>query len=138
MKDEVTDSEIRNSVLYRIFSLTVGGGTFNPGEAPKYGCSVLPKSHNWIFSAPRVMQKLLLEEVAERRQRNHYVLLKLMRSTYSLTQNIIPHTTVYPHLVQVQVASGDKLLKQDVNEGPSNGKYASKFSIASMFDAIDT
>ena len=77
-------------------------------------------------------------EAAERRQRNRCVLLKLLRSTYFLIQNKIPHTTVYPHLVQLQVANGDQLLEQHINEGPSNAQYTSKFSVVSMLDAIDT
>ena len=40
----------------------------------------------------------------------------LLRSAYFLAKNRIPHTTVYPHLVNLQVANGDNLLEQHMAE----------------------
>ena len=54
------------------------------------------------------------QQATEHRQRNRDVLLKLLRSAYFLDKNRIPHTTVYPHLVNLQVANGDNLLEQHI------------------------
>ena len=59
-------------------------------------------------------------EAAERRQRNNDVLLKLLRSVYFLVKNRIPHTTTYTQLVELQVANGDQLLEQHINQHPLN------------------
>ena len=63
-------------------------------------------------------------EAQERRQKNRCILLKLLRSTYFLAKDRIPHMTTFPQLIQLQVANGDK--------------YTSAFSIAAMVEAIDT
>ena len=52
------------------------------------------------------------KEAADTVQRNRSILFKLMRSIYFLAKNRIPHTTVYPHLVALQVANGDELLEE--------------------------
>lgn len=46
--------------------------------------------------------------------------------------------TTFPHLIQLQVTNGDKVLEQHISESPSNAKYTSTFSIAGMIEAIDT
>ena len=78
------------------------------------------------------------QQTAERRQRNRDVLLKLLRSTHFLAKNRIPHTTVDPHLVNLQVANGDNLLQQHIKQNPSNAQYTSKFSVTMLIEAIDT
>ena len=45
---------------------------------------------------------------------------------------------MYPHLIELQVANGDKLLEQHINEQPLNAQYTSKFSATMMIEAIDT
>ena len=77
------------------------------------------------------------KEAAERRQRNRDVLLKLLRSTYFLVKNRIPHTTVYPQLIELQVANGDQILEQHINKNPLNAQYTSKFSTTMLIEAID-
>ena len=88
-----------------------------------------------VESGKSVLQR---EQAAERRQRNRDVLLKLLRSAYFLTKNRIPHTIVYPHLVNLQVANGDNLLEQHIKQNPSNAQYTSKFSVTMLIEAIDT
>ena len=78
------------------------------------------------------------QEVQERRQKNRCILLKLLRSTYFLVKDQIPHTTTFLQLIQLQVANGDKVLEQHINESLLNAKYTSTFSTASMIEAIDT
>ena len=77
------------------------------------------------------------QQAAERSQRNRDVLL-LLRSAYFLAKNRIPHTTVYPHLVNLQVANGDNLLEQYIKQNPSDAQYTSKFSVTMLIEAIDT
>ena len=77
------------------------------------------------------------QQAAECRQRNRDVLLKLLRSAYFLAKNRIPHTTVYPHLVNLQVANGDNL-EQHIKQNPSNAQCTSKFSMTMLIEAIDT
>ena len=77
-------------------------------------------------------------EAVEQRQRNRDVLLKLLRSVYFLVKNRIPHMTVYPNLIELHVANGDKLLQQHIKESPSNAQYTSKFSVTMLIEAIDT
>ena len=77
-------------------------------------------------------------EAQERRQKKRCILLKLLRSTYFLVKDRIPHMTTFPQLIQLQVANGDKAVEQHINESPSNAKYTSTFSIAVMIEAIDT
>ena len=78
------------------------------------------------------------QQAAECRQKNQDVLLKLLRSAYFLAKNRIPHTTVYPHLVNLQVANGDNLLEQHIKQNPSDAQYTSKFSVTLLIEAIDT
>ena len=47
------------------------------------------------------------KEAACRAERNRSIVLKLMRSIYFLAKNKIPHTTVYPNLIALQIANGD-------------------------------
>ena len=77
-------------------------------------------------------------EVQELRQKNHCILLKLLRLTYFLVKDRIPHMTTFPHSIQLQVTNGDKVLEQHISESPSNAKYISTFIIAGMIEAIDT
>ena len=77
-------------------------------------------------------------EATELRQRNREVLLKLLRSTYFLVKNRIPHTTIYPHMIELQVTNGDKVLQKHINQGPSNAQYTSSFSLRMFVQAIDT
>ena len=62
----------------------------------------------------------------------------LLRSAYFFAKNRIPHTTVYPHLVNLEVANGDNLLEQHIKQNPSNAQYSSKFSVTMLIEAIDT
>ena len=56
------------------------------------------------------------KEAACRAERNREILLKLLRSMYSLAKNKIAHTTVlYPDLIAPQVANGDELLKEHIS-----------------------
>ena len=64
-------------------------------------------------------------------------MLKLLRSTYFLVKNRIPHTTVYPQLIELQVPNGDQILEQHINMNPLNAKYTSKFSTTMLIEAID-
>ena len=66
------------------------------------------------------------------------MLLKLLRSAYFLAKNRIPHTTVYLHLVNLQVANGDNLLEQHIKQNPSNAQYTFKFCMTMLIEAIDT
>ena len=55
-----------------------------------------------------------------------------------MTKNRIPaHTTTFEGLVKLQIANGDEILKHQVEEGPSNALYTSKFSSQSLLVAID-
>ena len=78
------------------------------------------------------------KRTAERRQRNRGVLLKLLRSVYFLVKNRIPRTTTYTQLVELQVANGDQLLEQHINQHPLNAQYTSRFSATMLIEAIDT
>ena len=78
------------------------------------------------------------KEAEEKRTRNRSVLLKLLRSTYFLVKNHIPHTTTLSKLVQLQVVNGDELLKRHVEEGAANAQYTSSFSATAIIEAIDT
>ena len=59
------------------------------------------------------------KQAEEQRLKNHSILLKLLRSLYFLAKNRIPHTTTFEGLVQLQVANGDEILKQHIEQGPS-------------------
>ena len=65
-------------------------------------------------------------------------MLKLLRSIYFLAKNRLPLTTTFDELVQLQIANGDGLLQQHVEEGPQNAQYTSKFSAVVLLEAIDT
>ncbi|KAI6649994.1 52 kDa repressor of the inhibitor of the protein kinase-like [Oopsacas minuta] len=78
------------------------------------------------------------KEAACRAERNRSIVLKLMRSIYFLAKNKIPHTTVYPNLIALQVANGDALLEEHLTHGASNAQYTSKFSAVMLLDALDT
>ena len=78
------------------------------------------------------------KQAGAQRQMNLAVLLKLSRSIYFLTKSCIPHTTTFEDIIELQIANGDALLKQHVEQGPSNAQYASKFSSVSLIIAIDT
>uniref|UniRef100_A0A1X7VXB8 Uncharacterized protein n=1 Tax=Amphimedon queenslandica TaxID=400682 RepID=A0A1X7VXB8_AMPQE len=75
---------------------------------------------------------------AERPKNNREIILKLLRSIYFLDINWISHTTVYPSIIDLQVANGDKLLEKHIKEQPLNAKYTSKFSATMLFEAINT
>ena len=95
--------------------------------------------------AEQAKQKNVLEmqlssatkEAEEKRIKNRSVLLKLIRSTYFLVKNHIPHTTTLSKLVNLQIANGDELLKHHV-EGAANAQYTSSFSATKIIEAIDT
>ena len=78
------------------------------------------------------------KQAEAQRQMNRAVLLKLLRSIYFLTKSRIPHTTTFEDIIELQIANGDALLKQHVEQGPSNAQYTSKFSSVSLIEAIDT
>ena len=78
------------------------------------------------------------KQAEAQRQMNHAVMLKLLRSIYFLTKKRIPHTTTFENIIELQIANGDELLKQHVEQGPSNAQYTSKFLSVSLIEAIDT
>ena len=57
---------------------------------------------------------------------------------YFLTKKRIPHTTTFEDIIELQIANGDDLLKQHVEQGPSNAQYTSKFSSVSLIEVVDT
>lgn len=59
-------------------------------------------------------------ELAEKKERNRSVLQQLLISVYFLIKHRIPHTTVYPCLIELLVANGDKILEQHLNQCPRN------------------
>ena len=77
------------------------------------------------------------KEAEERRARNRAVLLKLLRSVYFLAKNRLPLTSTYSQLVELQVANGDALLQQHLDQGPRNAQYTSKFSAVMLLESID-
>ena len=58
-------------------------------------------------------------------------------SLFSLKTRI-PHTTVFPDLIELLVVNGDTLLEKHLQENPANAQYTSKFSTVSTIEAIDT
>ena len=78
------------------------------------------------------------KEAEEKRAKNRTIVLKLLRSIYFLDKNRLPLTTTFDQLVQLQIANGDGLLQQHVEEGPQNAQYTSKFSAVMLLEAIDT
>lgn len=60
------------------------------------------------------------QEAVKRKKKKRDTFLKLLRSTYFLVKNCIPHSTKYNEFVQLQVKNGDKLLEQNIVEGPLN------------------
>ena len=78
------------------------------------------------------------KEAEERRVKNRTILLKLLRSIYFLAKNCLPLTTTFDQLVQLQIANGDGVVQQHVEEGPQNAQYTSKFSAVMLLEAIDT
>ena len=69
---------------------------------------------------------------------NRAVLLKLLQSIYFLTKSRIPQPTTFEEIIEFQIANGDALLKQHVEQGPANDQYTSKFSSVSLIEAIET
>ena len=61
---------------------------------------------------------MLLNKLESKRKR---IVRLLMRSTYFLAKNHIPHSTTYKELIELQVLNGDELLEKHLSEGPSNG-----------------
>ena len=51
-------------------------------------------------------------ELADRKERNRLVLLQLLRAVYFLVKHRIPHTTIYPNLIELLLANEDKILGQ--------------------------
>ena len=78
------------------------------------------------------------KEAEEKKVRNRAIILKLLRSIYFLAKNRLPLTTTFDQVVQLQIANGDELLQQHVEEGPRNAQYTSKFSAVMLLEAIDT
>ena len=76
------------------------------------------------------------KKAARRAERNREILLKLLRSIYFLAKNKIAHTTVYPHLIALQVANGDGLLEEHVTKGASNAQYTSKYGAVMLLEAL--
>lgn len=77
------------------------------------------------------------KEAACRAERNREILLKLLRSIYFLAKNKIAHTTVYPDLLALQVANGDRLLEEHITQGASNAQYTLKFGAVMLLDVLD-
>lgn len=46
------------------------------------------------------------------------VLLRLLRAVYFLVKHRIPHTMVYPNLLELLVANGDEVLGEHIGELP--------------------
>ena len=64
--------------------------------------------------------------------------MRLLRSVYFLAKNRIPHTTVFPNLLDLQVENGDSLLEWHMKQSPKNAQYTSKFGVGMLLEAIDT
>jgi len=77
-------------------------------------------------------------ELAKKKQQNREILLKLFRSVYFMVKNRIPHCSVYPQLIELQIANGDKLLEHHIKENPANAQYTSKFSANMLLESLDT
>ena len=67
------------------------------------------------------------KEAEEKKVRNRAIILKLLRSIYLLAKNRLPLTTTFDQVVQLQIANGDELLQQHVEEGPRNAQYHQNF-----------
>lgn len=78
------------------------------------------------------------KELAMKKQQNREILMKLFRSVYFMIKNRIPHCSVYPHLIELQIANGDKLLEQHIKQSPANAQYTSKFSANMLLESLDT
>ena len=76
-------------------------------------------------------------ELADRKERNRLVLVRLLRAVYFLVKHRIPHTTVFPDLLEFLVENGDGVLGRHLNECPGNAQYTSKFSVNKLIEALD-
>ena len=77
------------------------------------------------------------KQAEEQKKNNCAIILKLMRSTYFLAKNCIPHSTTYQELIELQMLNGDKLLEKHLSEGPSNAQYTSRFSARVLIEVIN-
>ena len=77
------------------------------------------------------------KQAEEQRKNNRKIILKLIRTTYFLAKNCIPHSTIYKELVELQVLNGDKLHEKHLSEGPSKAQYTSRFSARMLTEMID-
>ena len=62
---------------------------------------------------------------------------KWMRSIYFLAKNLIPQSTTYNELIELQVFNGDELQEKHLGEGPSNAHYTSRFQARVLLEAIE-
>ena len=62
---------------------------------------------------------------------------RLLRAVYFLVKHRIPHTTVFPNLLELLVENGDGVLGRHLNECPGNAQYTSKFSVNKLIEALD-
>ena len=66
------------------------------------------------------------KQAEAQRQMNRAVLLIAI----NLLSNQEAHsTTTFEDIIELQIANGDELLKQHVEQGPSNAQYTSKFCL---------
>ena len=77
------------------------------------------------------------KQAEEQSEKNSEIILKLMRSTYFLAKNCIPHSTIYKKLIELQVLNGDELHEKHSSEGPSKAQYTSRFSARVLIETID-
>ena len=77
------------------------------------------------------------KQAEEQKKKNREIVLKLMRSIYFLAKNLIPHSTTYKELIELQVPNSNAFLEKHLSEGPSNAHYTSRFSARVLIEAID-
>ena len=77
------------------------------------------------------------KQAEEQRKKNREIILKLMRSTYFLVKNCIPHSTVYKELIELQVLDGNEMHEKHFSEGPSIAQYTLRFSARVLIETFD-
>ena len=59
-------------------------------------------------------------------------MVRLLRAVYFLVKHRIPHTTVFPDLIEFLVVNGDEVLGRHLDECPGNAQYTSKFTVLKL------
>ena len=76
------------------------------------------------------------KQAEEQRKKNREIILKLMRSTYFLAKNCIPHSIIYKELIELQVLKGNELHEKHLSERPYKAQYTSRFSVRVLIETI--